>query len=169
MEEVYIEPGSAKAVVMMRVTRFMPSDESVRPFFDAVIDALSQDGYVFQGDNYYFDPLSTETECERFERYCNEREIEFEIVKGFSLPITKEYALERLKKSGLDLGEEAVALLLKESLELAKELVERTILTNSIGKVTPRASVKSSSGSIPLEWRASGVEDVCRQCGGDVR
>jgi hypothetical protein len=54
---------------------------------------------------------------------------------------------------------------LEDGLELspAKELVERTILTSSIGKVTPRASVKSASGSIPLEWRAAGVEGQAPQ------
>ncbi len=40
----------------------------------------------------------------------------------------------------------------------AKELVERTILTSSIGKVSPRASTKSVSGSAPVELRAAGVE-----------
>lgn len=40
----------------------------------------------------------------------------------------------------------------------AKELVERTILTSSIGKVSPRASTKSVSGGLPIELRAAGVE-----------
>lgn len=39
-----------------------------------------------------------------------------------------------------------------------KESVERTILTTSIGKVTPRISKKAVTGSIPLEWRGPGVE-----------
>lgn len=40
----------------------------------------------------------------------------------------------------------------------AKELKERQILTSSIGKVSPRASTKSVSGSLPIEFRAAGVE-----------
>ena len=49
---------------------------------------------------------------------------------------------------------------LEDGLELspAKELVERSILTSSIGKVSPRASLKSVSGSIPVEVRGSGTE-----------
>lgn len=50
--------------------------------------------------------------------------------------------------------------ILEDGLELApaKELVERGILTSSIGKVTPRVSTKSVSGSIPVEFKASGSE-----------
>lgn len=40
----------------------------------------------------------------------------------------------------------------------AKELVERQILTTSIGNVTPRASTKSVSGALPIELRAQGTE-----------
>lgn len=40
----------------------------------------------------------------------------------------------------------------------AKELIERNILTSSIGKVTPRTGLKSVSGSLPVEFRASGTE-----------
>lgn len=40
----------------------------------------------------------------------------------------------------------------------AKELVERTTLTSSIGKISPRASTKSGSGSLPIEFRGSGIE-----------
>lgn len=49
---------------------------------------------------------------------------------------------------------------LEDGLEVspAKELVERNILTTSIGNVTPRASTKSVSGSLPVEFRAQGVE-----------
>lgn len=39
-----------------------------------------------------------------------------------------------------------------------KEVVERTILTSSIGKVTPRVGQKSVTVSLPVEFRASGVE-----------
>jgi hypothetical protein len=44
----------------------------------------------------------------------------------------------------------------------AREKIDRTILTNSIGKATPRLGIKSSTASLPVEFRASGVE------GGDV-
>lgn len=49
---------------------------------------------------------------------------------------------------------------LEDGLEVspAKELVERNILTTSIGNVTPRASTKSVSGALPVELRAKGVE-----------
>lgn len=49
---------------------------------------------------------------------------------------------------------------LQDGLELkpAKELVERTILTESIGKISPRASTKSVSGSLPIELRGQGSE-----------
>ena len=40
----------------------------------------------------------------------------------------------------------------------AKELVERNILTESIGRITPRASTKSVSGTLPVELRAQGTE-----------
>lgn len=39
-----------------------------------------------------------------------------------------------------------------------KEVVERTILTSSIGKVTPRVGQKSVTVSLPVEFRASGIE-----------
>ncbi len=49
---------------------------------------------------------------------------------------------------------------LEEGLEVnpQKELVERNILTSSIGFVTPRASTKSVSASVPVEYRAQGAE-----------
>lgn len=39
-----------------------------------------------------------------------------------------------------------------------KDLIERNILTSSIGKVTPRTGQKSVSATLPVEFRASGVE-----------
>lgn len=53
---------------------------------------------------------------------------------------------------------------LEDGFELtpSKELIERNILTNSIGKVSPRTGTKSVSGTLPVEFRASGTE------GGDV-
>lgn len=49
---------------------------------------------------------------------------------------------------------------LEDGLEVspAKEQVERDILTSSIGKVTPRVSTKSVSGTLPIEFRAQGTE-----------
>jgi hypothetical protein len=40
----------------------------------------------------------------------------------------------------------------------SKELIERNILTSSIGQVTPRTGIKSVAGSLPVEFRGSGVE-----------
>jgi len=40
----------------------------------------------------------------------------------------------------------------------SKELIERAILTSSIGKATPRVGLKSVSGALPVEFRASGIE-----------
>lgn len=39
-----------------------------------------------------------------------------------------------------------------------KDVVERNILTSSIGKVTPRVGQKSVTVSLPVEFRASGIE-----------
>ena len=39
-----------------------------------------------------------------------------------------------------------------------RELIERNILTNSIGKPTPRLGIASASGALPVEFRASGIE-----------
>lgn len=49
---------------------------------------------------------------------------------------------------------------LEDGFELSpsKELVERTILTSSIGNPTPRVGLKSVTGALPVEFRASGVE-----------
>jgi len=49
---------------------------------------------------------------------------------------------------------------LADGFELApsKELIERNILTSSIGKVSPRVGQKSVSASLPVEYRASGIE-----------
>lgn len=43
-----------------------------------------------------------------------------------------------------------------------RELIDRNILTSSIGKATPRLGIASAAGALPVEFRASGVE------GGDV-
>ena len=40
----------------------------------------------------------------------------------------------------------------------AKELVERAILDGSIGQATPRVGTKSVTGTLPVEFRASGIE-----------
>ena len=40
----------------------------------------------------------------------------------------------------------------------AKESLERNIFTGSIGKVTPRTGLRSVSGSMPVEMRASETE-----------
>jgi hypothetical protein len=42
--------------------------------------------------------------------------------------------------------------------QFKRETIERNILTSSIGKVTPRVGLKSVSGSLPVEFRASGTE-----------
>jgi hypothetical protein len=39
----------------------------------------------------------------------------------------------------------------------ARELVERTILTNSPGMPTPRLGIKSATAAVPVEYRASGT------------
>lgn len=44
----------------------------------------------------------------------------------------------------------------------SRELIDRAILTNSIGRATPRLGLESASGALPVEFRASGVE------GGDL-
>ena len=48
---------------------------------------------------------------------------------------------------------------LEDGMELvdSKELVERNILTPSIGNVAPRTSTKSVSGTLPVEWKGAGV------------
>jgi len=48
---------------------------------------------------------------------------------------------------------------LEDGLEMnpSKEVIERTILTSSIGAEAPRTSTKSIVGSIPVEFRSSGV------------
>ena len=40
----------------------------------------------------------------------------------------------------------------------SKELIERTILTSNIGRVTPRTGIKSATASLPVEFRGSGTE-----------
>jgi hypothetical protein len=44
------------------------------------------------------------------------------------------------------------------SLTPAKELVERTILTSSIGNPTPRVGTRTVEAALPVEFRGSGVE-----------
>lgn len=44
----------------------------------------------------------------------------------------------------------------------ARELIDRALITSSPGKPTPRLGIKTCSASVPIEFRASGVE------GGDV-
>ena len=39
-----------------------------------------------------------------------------------------------------------------------KELVDRTILTSSIGNPTPRVGTKQAAATLPVEFRASGIE-----------
>lgn len=53
---------------------------------------------------------------------------------------------------------------LSEGFEISpsRDKIDRNILTNSIGKVTPRLGMKAVQASLPVEMRASGVE------GGDV-
>ena len=40
----------------------------------------------------------------------------------------------------------------------AKELIDRDVLTSSIGKVTPRTGIKSATATLPIEMKASGTE-----------
>ena len=80
------------------------------------------------------------------------------LVKGETLVAIKEEVTEGVAvapASGADYVQ-----VLSDGLELspAKELVERNILTSSIGKVSPRASLRSVSGSIPVEARGAGTE-----------
>ena len=46
----------------------------------------------------------------------------------------------------------------------AKDLLERNIFTGSIGKVTPRVGMKSVTGALPTELRASDVEGDAPEC-----
>lgn len=55
-------------------------------------------------------------------------------------------------------GAEFIQVLDGLSTEPAKEVVERTVITPNKGKIKPRTSTKSGSGSLPLEWKGSGVE-----------
>ena len=80
------------------------------------------------------------------------------IVKGNTLVAIKQEATEGVAEAPtLDTDYIQV---LEDGLEIspAKEQVERSILTNSIGKITPRVSTKSVSGALPLEYKASGTE-----------
>jgi hypothetical protein len=40
----------------------------------------------------------------------------------------------------------------------AKELIDRTVLTASVGRVSPRTGTKSVTAALPVEFRASGTE-----------
>ena len=55
------------------------------------------------------------------------------------------------------LGSQAVAPL-EDGFEFTpqKELVERNNLTSSIGQTLPRTGIKTSTGSMPVEWKAHG-------------
>ena len=44
------------------------------------------------------------------------------------------------------------------SVEPAKELVEREVLTPEKGRIQPRTSLRSATASVPIEWKASGTE-----------
>ena len=56
------------------------------------------------------------------------------------------------------LGSQAVAPL-EDGFEFTpqKELVERNNLTSSIGQTLPRTGIKTSTGSMPVEWKAHGT------------
>ena len=56
------------------------------------------------------------------------------------------------------IGAEFIQVLEGISNDPAKEVVERAIITPLKGQVQPRTSTKSSSGSLPLEWKSSGTE-----------
>lgn len=47
----------------------------------------------------------------------------------------------------------------------AKEVVERAVLTSSIGKVAPRAGLESVEASVPVEMKASGTEGAEPEAG----
>lgn len=47
----------------------------------------------------------------------------------------------------------------------AKELLERNVLTSSIGKITPRTGMKSVSGALSTEARTSGIAGIEPQYG----
>jgi hypothetical protein len=85
------------------------------------------------------------------------------LVKGETLVAIKEEVTEGVAVPPAD-GNDYVQVL-SDGLELspAKELVERNILTSSIGKVSPRASLRSVSGAIPVEVRGAGVEGEAPQ------
>jgi hypothetical protein len=55
-------------------------------------------------------------------------------------------------------GEDFIQLLEAVTIEPAKEVVEREVLTPNKGQIQPRATTRSVGGSIPTEWRASGTE-----------
>ena len=56
------------------------------------------------------------------------------------------------------IGSEFIQVLEGVSNDPAKELVEREVITPLKGKIQPRTSVKSSTGSLPVEWKSSGTE-----------
>lgn len=46
-----------------------------------------------------------------------------------------------------------------------RELIERSIITPKIGNPKPRKGIKSATGSLPLELKASGTEGAVPECG----
>ncbi len=68
-----------------------------------------------------------------------------EVTEGVFVPVAAGSDFIEVLEDGMELSD-------------AKELVERNILTPSIGNVAPRTSTKSVTGSFPVEWKAGGVE-----------
>lgn len=56
------------------------------------------------------------------------------------------------------LGSDFLQVLEGITLDPAKEQVEREVLTPEKGKIKSRTSIKSASGSLPIEWKSSGTE-----------
>jgi len=79
------------------------------------------------------------------------------IIKGNTVVAVVKELMEGVPLDPTDGGEFMPCL--EDGLEMnpAKEVIERTILTSSIGAEAPRTSTKSVSGSIPVEFRSSGV------------
>ena len=80
------------------------------------------------------------------------------MTKGSSLVALKEEVTEGVALEPTASAEFVQVLQDGLSMSPSKELVGRSILTNSIGKVAPRSSTKAFSGSVPVEFKASGVE-----------
>jgi len=79
------------------------------------------------------------------------------ILKSNTLVAIKEEVTEGTYVPPAD-GDDFIEVL-EDGMELtdSKELVERNILTPSIGNVAPRTSIKSVTGTLPVEWKAGGV------------